>query len=275
MAHENRICHRAKSTLLSIRLWIGNRLFGTVGPHGVRISRHRLIKGPCESGEVAALKYVAEHTSIPVPKVLKVHNFRDALYIELEYIEGDDLNTAWRCYLSPEQKQQILAELGGYMSQLRSLEPPQTGLVASASLESCIDYRVGQQTFGPFDGHADFHSFLRGYLPVEDCTDVFGQKVTDCHVRSYRSCFAHADLCPRNIIVKDGKVAAIIDWACGGWYPEYWEYTKAHYGQCNMPDWYEGLASVIGRYDDELHAERLLWKLCDEPATPMIIARDH
>ncbi|KAF2789411.1 hypothetical protein K505DRAFT_328268 [Melanomma pulvis-pyrius CBS 109.77] len=30
----------------------------------------------------------------------------------------------------------------------------------------------------------------------------------------------------------------IVDWAFGGWYPEYWEYTTAHYGLMNIPDWY-------------------------------------
>ncbi|RAL07419.1 uncharacterized protein BO97DRAFT_253474 [Aspergillus homomorphus CBS 101889] len=79
----------------------------------------------------------------------------------------------------------------------------------------------------------------------------------------------HADLCPRNIIVKNGKVAAIIDWQSGGWYPEYWVYTKAHYGMVNRPDWYEALESAIARYDDEYEAEQALWEQCDQPGIPL------
>src|SRR3954452_13593451 len=36
----------------------------------------------------------------------------------------------------------------------------------------------------------------------------------------------HGDLHPRNIIVRDCRIVAILDWECAGFYPEYWEYTK-------------------------------------------------
>lgn len=39
----------------------------------------------------------------------------------------------------------------------------------------------------------------------------------------------HNDLHPRNVTVRDGKVAAILDWELAGFYPEYWEYVKAWY----------------------------------------------
>jgi Ser/Thr protein kinase RdoA (MazF antagonist) len=84
-------------------------------------------------------------------------------------------------------------------------------------------------------------------------------------MRKYRSCFTHADLTLRNIIVREGKVAAIIDWGFAGWYPEYWEWTKAHYNVYNIPDWYELLGLELTRYDEELVAERVLWKLFDSP----------
>jgi aminoglycoside phosphotransferase (APT) family kinase protein len=35
--------------------------------------------------------------------------------------------------------------------------------------------------------------------------------------------FAHGDLHPGNILIHDGRVAAILDWEMAGWYPEYWE----------------------------------------------------
>ncbi|KAJ5106539.1 Major facilitator superfamily domain general substrate transporter [Penicillium angulare] len=31
----------------------------------------------------------------------------------------------------------------------------------------------------------------------------------------------------RHIIVRNGSIAAIIDWELSGWYPEYWEFAKA------------------------------------------------
>ncbi|MGG6498963.1 UNVERIFIED_CONTAM: phosphotransferase, partial [Bacteroidetes bacterium 56_B9] len=43
----------------------------------------------------------------------------------------------------------------------------------------------------------------------------------------------HSDFHPRNIIVRDDKVVAILDWELAGFYPAYWEYVKANY----LPNW--------------------------------------
>lgn len=61
------------------------------------------------------------------------------------------------------------------------------------------------------------------------------------HSREYKICFTHGDLGVDNILIKNGEAAAIIDWECMRWYPEYWEYTKAHYHLCILPDFYEML----------------------------------
>ncbi|CAG8408996.1 unnamed protein product [Penicillium salamii] len=237
MANERK--HRASSCLLPLRLWIGKKLFGAVGPHGVRVSPGRMIKGPCPMSELAALQYVTEHTSIPVPKVFNAHYHNNYLYIEMGYVRGISLEAAWyRGHLSQDQKKYIIAEVGGYISQLRKLEPPQEGIVASASLDEALDHRVGSCTFGPFTSHKRFHSYLRVNLPIEDCDKEIGPGVAECHSRRYRSCFTHVDIAPRNIMVHEGKVSAIVNWQFGGWYPEYWEYTKAHYGQVDRPEWY-------------------------------------
>lgn len=189
--------YRATSCLLLLRLWIGKKLFGAVGPHGVRVSPSRMIKGPCAMPELAALKYVAEHTSIPVPKVFNVHYYDDNIYIEMEYVRGMSLEAAWyRGHLSQNQKKYIITEVAGYISQLRELEPPQEGIVASASFDEALDHRVGSYTFGPFTSHEGFHSYLRANVPIEDCNEVIGPEVTECHTRHYRSCFSHADVAP-------------------------------------------------------------------------------
>lgn len=66
-------------------------------------------------------------------------------------------------------------------------------------------------------------------------------------------------------MVDKGEVSAIVDWQFGGWYPEYWEYTKAHYGQIDRPEWHNGLKNTMERYDDELKTEQTLWRQIDEP----------
>src|SRR5271155_5096494 len=198
------------SLFLKARLWSGKKRFGSFGPSVVRVSKARIIKGPCESVELEALKYVAQHTSIPVPKVHGTYHVGGRLYIEMEYVQGETLQAAWvGNLLSPAEKKAVVEELAGYIKQLQLLEPPQKMAVASAELRQCLDYRVGYTLFGPFPSHEEFHSFLRGYIPLESCTQVYGESVTLCHPRKYRTYFSHADLCPRNIIVRNGKIVAI------------------------------------------------------------------
>lgn len=138
----------------------------------------------------------------------------------MEHVRGKDLGVAWR-HLSQDQKKRTITEIAGYISQLRNLEPPHEGIVASASIDGAHDHRAGSSPFGPFATHKGFHSYLRVNVPNEDCTKGFGAEVTECHTLCYQSCFTHADLVPRDIIVDNGKVSSIIDWQFGGWYPEY------------------------------------------------------
>lgn len=48
--------------------------------------------------------------------------------------------------------------------------------------------------------------------------------------------FTHGDIAARNIIVRDRKIVAILDWEFAGWYPEYWDYVFTLEGLDNL-DW--------------------------------------
>ncbi|KAF2789406.1 kinase-like protein [Melanomma pulvis-pyrius CBS 109.77] len=266
----NALVEQGVSLFLHIRTSVAKRLFGSLGPSVVRVGRHTIVKGPCQLPELEALRFVAQATSIPVPKIRRTYTYHGMLFIELEYIKGMDLEAAWtQNLLSVDQKKAIVNELAGFVRQLRELEPPQKGIVASAYSNSCLDYRIGTRPVGPFSNHDEFHNFLRGYNPWEDCGKVFGQQVLQCHSHRYRTCFTHSDLAQRNIIVDNGRIVAIIDWAFSGWYPEYWEYTKAHYCLMNIPDWYLEFGRAMPRYKSELEAERSLWTQFDEPGNQM------
>lgn len=73
------------------------------------MSRTRIIKGPCYNAELEALRYVARHTSIPVPKVIATHTYEGDLYIELEYVRGTNVAEAWYYgHLSAQQKKDVM-----------------------------------------------------------------------------------------------------------------------------------------------------------------------
>ena len=100
---------------------------------------------------------------------------------------------------------------------------------------------------------------------MEDVAQYLSPEVVQTHTgRLYETKFTHADLVPRNIIVKDGRVAAIIDWAFAGWYPEYWEFTKANYTMFRGQEWMDFLSELLPGYETELAAERVLWRVLPE-----------
>ena len=64
------------------------------------------------------------------------------------------------------------------------------------------------------------------------------------------------------MVKRDGTITAIIDWDSAGWFPKYWEYTKAVFTPYAPDDWIESIGEMTGRYDEQLAGERKLYKLC-------------
>lgn len=255
------------------RLWIGVRLFGRPfeGPV-TRVSWHRVIKGPCGPPEVEAMQYVAKHTNIPVPKVYAIHNQNGYIYIEMEYVCGQTLEDAWR-HLSKDQKDTIMADVKTAMATLHALEPPADAMVSSALQNPAIDCRIGNHFFGPVSMY-DFHAILRFKMPIEYAEEYYGKDIVHVHTHSYRMQFCHSDFAARNILVRDGQLAAIIDWAFAGWYPEYWDYTRAHYTPflgSGYKEWQEYLPKTLPEYKLELEVERMLWEKLPDPGARMTI----
>jgi tRNA A-37 threonylcarbamoyl transferase component Bud32 len=252
------------------RLWLGKLLFPKLGPSTVRVSWHRVIKGPCLPSEIEAMEYVAAHTDVPVPKLYAVHTDakKNYIYIEMAYIPGQNLEHAWSD-LTMDGKHDIIADLQQHISRLRGLPPPASGFVSSALQNPAYDGRVGNRFFGPFSLR-DFHSLLRKHMPQDYIEEAVGKQVAAVHSpdASYRLCFTHADLAPRNIMVRNGRIVAIVDWGYAGWYPEYWEFTKAHWNSFWSEEWDDMIDAHFPRYDLEMEAERVLWHRLDDPGTP-------
>ncbi|KAG5934226.1 hypothetical protein E4U53_000731 [Claviceps sorghi] len=246
---------------LRTRLWLGRLLFrpfeDDYSLRARRVSWHRVIKGPCRPTEVEAMQYVAAHTTVPIPKLFAVHVDDGDIYIEMAYIKGTTMCGGWRS-LSTDQKNVVLAELKQHVSSLRELPPPVEDTVSSAYQNPAWDVRVGRNLFGPVSLH-EFHSVVRGHLVMEDVAQYLGDGVVHMHTAPYRICFTHADLSSTNIIIRNGHIAAIIDWDFAGWYPEYWESTKAHY-TASGDGARELIFAALPCYEAELEAERILWE---------------
>ncbi|KAE8443916.1 hypothetical protein EG329_001226 [Mollisiaceae sp. DMI_Dod_QoI] len=190
--------------------------------------------------EATALQFVRQATSIPVPKVYCAFREKDMTYIVMEKIDGEEIGKGWA--ERPEaERQSLLQQLRVYFDELRSIPHPHPGSVAGAHIQPLWEPRTykGNLGFGPFANERDFNMFLRYGFQNDDEILGEGSMMTD-EERSeisrlirlqdegkHKTCFTHGDASSSNILVKKGKVVALIDFEMSGFYPEYWEYANA------------------------------------------------
>lgn len=197
-------------------------------------------------GEFEALKY-AQQLGVPVPTAYGFCS--ETKTISMEFIEGDSLEIVWST-LSSTEKESIARQLGRIVSLMR-LGRQETSHIGSAN-GPVHDLRTySSYSGGPFIDEKAFNDFvldLFALTPQPIRESLRDSMRTDHSVR-----FTHGDLSPRNIIVKDGTIQAVIDWEYAGWFPEYWEYVKFFECVTSCGDWKDYAPIVFEEtYRDEL-----------------------
>ncbi|KAK8069984.1 hypothetical protein PG994_006600 [Apiospora phragmitis] len=183
--------------------------------------------------EADAMRYVAEHTSIPVPKVHCAFIHKGRTYIVMSRIRG---KMAWYGWTNrtEESKSKVLAQLRAIVTELRSVPPPNGASVSAIDGGPFYDGRLPSKEFwGPFATTRDFHQALVGDVDIvtdypelpDDAVELF---------RFYRQAdtklvLTHGDLSSLNTMVEGDEVMGILDWETADWFPPYWEYTCAKY----------------------------------------------
>ncbi|EFX04125.1 phosphotransferase enzyme family protein [Grosmannia clavigera kw1407] len=73
--------------------------------------------------EAETMKFIREHTSIPVPDVHNAYIDEQSNHVRIvmEFIEGDNLDVAWETYTETE-KASIISQLREYMGELRQIK---------------------------------------------------------------------------------------------------------------------------------------------------------
>ncbi|RDW93566.1 uncharacterized protein DSM5745_00888 [Aspergillus mulundensis] len=233
----------------------------------LRISPHKVVKTDpwVHLTEAATMKFVSEHTSIPVPKVYCSFVRKNRAYIVMERMRGDEAPNAW-AKLTEESRQQLLIDLQRMIKELRSLKPKGNG-VSSCVGGSLRDSRIprSRPRFGPFKSVNEFHLWLRDYLqPAEHSTWGDEQDWEEIKEMALKQdglwplpVFTHGDLNPSNVLVRDGKIISIIDWEFSGWYPHYWEYTSVWLGNTTRTEWRDRVCEVLDQFPAELGMEKV------------------
>jgi aminoglycoside phosphotransferase (APT) family kinase protein len=178
----------------------GNRVI----KKGIRVSKH-------EADMMNIVKEV-----VPVPNVFGCYTLGNETIIEMEYIEGEILQNILP-NLTNEQKQLLTEDLKSIISRMRQLTSYGTiGPVKNESLPISGVYESERHL------NQNLLDKLDKSMPQHNINLIFSGALTEDH----DIVMTHGDLHPKNIIVRDYRIVAILDWECAGFYPEYWEYTK-------------------------------------------------
>lgn len=259
---------------------LGERLYGKPNefatvqrlPFGMYLKYHGEIN--TYLNEFNAQQVVRQCTSIPVPRSLDVvskpideddeFSSLTGAYLLSTRVPGVPLSGC-QDVLSDRDYQEISLQLKDYLSQLRTIpmKTDEDSAICNTLGAACRDPRIhDRQPVGPFPDEASFSQELK----FSDDPARRGHKVV----------FTHADLNPRNILVDrvrlpDGtlgwRVSGIVDWETAGYYPEYWDYTKAMFERFRWSPRYNDLVkdvfSEFGDYSRELDIEIRSWEAGD------------
>ncbi|KAK3332699.1 kinase-like domain-containing protein [Cercophora scortea] len=222
--------------------------------------------------EFNALQVVRRHTTVPAPRALDFFTKPDNNsggtesdgYLLMTGLPGVSLDSCLSI-LSDRDLAAIAAQMKDYVSQLRGI--PNTANpdkpICNTLGEACRDHRIRYgDPIGPFADEAAFSQCLR--FSDEDAR------------RGHEIVFTHADLNPRNILVdkvvladgtKGWRVTGIVDWETAGYYPEYWDYTKAFFERFRWPKRYNdtmhGVFNSFADYSREYDVELRAWESGD------------
>ncbi|KAK4070005.1 hypothetical protein Purlil1_13597 [Purpureocillium lilacinum] len=137
--------------------------------------------------EAAAIQFIAEKTSIPVPKLYACFQDDEAAYLVMEYVDGVTMNE-----LNSDERRIVERELEGHLETLRTLKSDSWGGPSGIIIPP---YRVMVKLPRP-----------EWKMKPRSSEDLV---------------FCHNDFSTHNVIVNPStlKVNAIIDWEYAGFYP--------------------------------------------------------
>ena len=158
----------------------------------------------------------------------------------MDFVDGECLEEAWPS-MDEDQKKSIAEQLKHIINIMRQTKPDQLEIGAlggpARDLRQFTDYYGG-----PFSSETEFNEFVLDFLPTTPLP--IRAAISSYFDNQNKITFTHGDLTPRNIIVKDGNIQALLDWEYSGWYPEYWEYVKFFDRPTSCRDW-KDYATII------------------------------
>ncbi|CDO71168.1 hypothetical protein BN946_scf184845.g38 [Trametes cinnabarina] len=225
--------------------------------------------------EAKAMIFVRTHTSIPVPQVYMVFKHDGLTHIVMEHIDGVDLRAAQRLgangewslnggMVTEEGMRSIVEHLYRIIEELRELgrrfplKEPRFGSWPEGPFRNS-HFSVDPPT-SSYSTYADFHRYFLGRLEANYSNDSIYedlQKFMEESPRDITPALSHGDLADRNVLVKDNRIVAIVDWETFGWYPDFWEVMSLWTSRMG-PSLLDAVQTVFGKPNLEAYTYRFV-----------------
>lgn len=158
----------------------------------------------------------------------------------------------------------IMDDLRQALAELRAIHSPGDGRVCGIDGGPLIWSRClgNREILPPVESVPAFHQILLDNVAWRTRMPRIMEIARPVLDKPHRICFTHSDLNASNILVKDGRLAGIVDWEFAGWYPEYWEYTMLRMQNLHLKPleaFWEDVGTFNGQYEEEIAMERALW----------------
>lgn len=186
--------------------------------------------------EVLAMRYVWEHTTIPIPYPYRALRLHDHTVIVIDFIAGERLDRAWLT-LPLWSRLRVAWTLRSYVRQLRRIPVPPPLFPGPLGPEPTECHGMGLSSL-------PLYLQERAWTTTDELLAALKESAEDHFFDHHNGqeakprpeyedtgplVFTHHDLNMRNIILgKDGKLW-LIDWDYSGYYPRYFEYLSMHF----------------------------------------------
>ncbi|KNG86672.1 hypothetical protein ANOM_005665 [Aspergillus nomiae NRRL 13137] len=209
------------------------KLFYGVSNHGAwSLGSHLILKERTTEPpnfESTNLQFLAERTSMPVPKLVKEWQEDDGTYFLLsKRIPGRPLSEIWAT-MSGADKERVAKQTAEYLMQLRGLHSALMESLGGQPLYSAFLFPTGYCIgHGPFS--SDDELWAEMALALENVPENVRLELRRRMPAATPYTFTHGDLTNVNIMVDDNGLAGILDWEFSGYFPVWWEFTCAGIG---------------------------------------------
>ncbi|KAL2689332.1 hypothetical protein Neosp_003385 [[Neocosmospora] mangrovei] len=219
---------------------------------------------PIEGDNMNFVRQNVKVAGVRVPTVYAIYQREvtpqtNITYIIMEDVDGHSLDELWDT-ISTDEKRAVSNRLRELFVSLRGI--PGLGYFGSVNMTKCRDDILWAdepilQDRGVLNTEAAFVQAVIDKYTIycshsEPHKVDYYRRVLPTALRgTNQSVFTHNDLRRKNILIREDGTMVILGWATAGWYPAYWDYTKAMHLCDWQDDWHEYIGRILEEFPNQ------------------------